>query len=1102
MNLTKDGMGDLILSDYELSCYNDKSFGADLRCITRADVCPSVLHSYGSALSACPCKCRSQSFSMTSLICKGLRGFYIETPEGARYLHPQELALLLTLSPNWRWTTSSKESLCLLGLVASPLQILWVFSQVVEQAALTDNALVPLSPEIIIEDYKRKILAEYHVRNAKDKTLHTVAVLGEDQPPICFSATTGLIGSEFLAAERINEEWGSLRRLVLANNFDIRADSTIPLNTHEVMLQHRLKRQRKNTPTYDVVIAVHWLGQCFILIEPCGSFLFQFAQQLGLEPCTLFVDHEAQPLRMDHRIWSPCVLFVIDRHSCPTLPSLRGGGLTHLPTLDGGGTSDAELAVQVQSLLEVHDLPWEFYWPPGFALWTHDVWPAVATDAIRLRWNLGGSECGARIGIYWEQGHWVAYAMCRLSDHLIVLLLDGLSTPVTWQIELFFDRVGRALGCLHVHVNKCTLIQQTSGTHCGAIAVLHLVMMIQEEAYFTEEDAIHLHNNIMVERQGHGQVPTELTLSATLPFSLVGSGPDVQQTLRTLLVSKGVDEEDSNARARMLISKLGIDLVTRILEDRNPWQALKANANRPGLNIKILTEQEKDLYIKMRSSTQHGAQVANYKSKKQRGSNGSRTPQSLDPELLTLEPKHFADEDGHTLPQINFDQVGAEQRGLALCTIEQARRFIPQKSFSTHALGLLLTEWQDEIAAAVPVLQKFRFPATYRETGEQVLVFGSLISLGDKKIQRAEIFAVAFRVPAATLELLVKNHPVGMYADPRTDDPKIPHPSLSVIWLNKNDYEGALIQYKTCSFALALVRARNRYGIQVSKANTEKAFQQLKPGLDFQDVKIEKIYEVLPIPHGTQKATMTKILQTWGWKARVLQPGRSTIHHMSWKIGSDSDPPLWTTQAFGTDVIVNLVKHVDHKTQGPRLMGTSSTMRHIQQSLAPAKKKDPWQEAGADPWATFRPTVASSSCSPADAGSKTHLDEITNLLQKDVKQAVQKELAAHTPSSADVSMDPHQLQRLQRLEDSIQNIEQQQTQMHSWFKETQQTVTAHEQGLFQLRSEMKASHDGLQGHIQQAIAGVKKELTSELCQNFEQQFTRLEALLEKRQRKD
>ena len=98
--------------------------------------------------------------------------------------------------------------------------------------------------------------------------------------------------------------------------------------------------------------------------------------------------------------------------------------------------------------------------------------------------------------------------------------------------------------------------------------------------------------------------------------------------------------------------------------------------------------------------------------------------------------------------------------------------------------------------------------------------------------------AVAFRVPAATLELLVKNHPVGMYADPRTDDPKIPHPSLSVIWLNKNDYEGALIQYKTCSFALALVRARNRYGIRVSKANTEKAFQQLKPGLDFQDVKI------------------------------------------------------------------------------------------------------------------------------------------------------------------------------------------------------------------------------------------------------------------------
>ena len=122
----------LAWTDEEKAAYANPAFGRDVRLLFSHSIAPTMLHSYGSPLAACPCGCRSQGFTIDALASKGLRGFGIlsrvlETP---RYLHPQEAGLLCTLPVQRKHLPNLKAALCLIGQIAAPLQALWVLLQV------------------------------------------------------------------------------------------------------------------------------------------------------------------------------------------------------------------------------------------------------------------------------------------------------------------------------------------------------------------------------------------------------------------------------------------------------------------------------------------------------------------------------------------------------------------------------------------------------------------------------------------------------------------------------------------------------------------------------------------------------------------------------------------------------------------------------------------------------------------------------------------------------------------------------------------------------------------------------------------------------------
>ena len=152
----------LTWTEQEMQAYHDPAFGHDPRQYDMQGSAPTVLHSLGSTFSPCPCGCRKQGLSMARLRQGGLRGQGVvsELTGQVRFAHPQELALLQGVPPRYHHVSPARDALCLIGqVVASPLQALWIFSQV--QVWL--DALVgrpALDPLRTLDAYKHMLLSQ------------------------------------------------------------------------------------------------------------------------------------------------------------------------------------------------------------------------------------------------------------------------------------------------------------------------------------------------------------------------------------------------------------------------------------------------------------------------------------------------------------------------------------------------------------------------------------------------------------------------------------------------------------------------------------------------------------------------------------------------------------------------------------------------------------------------------------------------------------------------------------------------------------------------------------------------------------------------------
>ena len=129
----------------------------------------------------------------------------------------------------------------------------------------------------------------------------------------------------------------------------------------------------------------------------------------------------------------------------------------------------------------------------------------------------------------------------------------------------------------------------------------------------------------------------------------------------------------------------------------------------------------------------------------------------------------------------------------------------------------------------------------------------------------ASLFTVFMRVPDGALHKIMLGTPQGVYVEPRGSQPREHDAHYKVVWLPGATAETAAHQCRTYDKAICLVRMKTKYGIRVKKEDEKAAWANLRPGIDFVDMCIQLIYELFPIPHGTQRLSITKLLSGRDW---------------------------------------------------------------------------------------------------------------------------------------------------------------------------------------------------------------------------------------------
>eukprot|EP00435_Cladocopium_sp_Y103_P073106 s153_g42.t1 len=690
-------------------------FPASDRVVNTAGQAPVFLHSYGNATGPCPCLCRASGFRSERLRQSGLRGVILPDQQGYRFLHPQEVSLLMGWPLDLHLGSDLRASLCLLGNLASPLQSLWIFAHlrnVLHQVWRVHDWVDPLQ---LLQKYKASQLFLRHHLWAQPETsqeipmrLHT-----SEGVDIQFLKTSQMRVRDLLRAERINLKWGQHVHLV-------DGEHEVPVNALlKTVGFHGLCTLVTTTPMDLscqiglIAICIHFSEQTGWVFLPVGSFVWEALVALDFSHTLLLMDSFGQPWRRDDRVWASVELF-------GTLPVGAGTQVSLGLTLDfiNWVLSTATDVQSASSHLQIplHVVTWHGGLEVHYSSLPEHAW-ADWTVGIHLMCTLA---CG----------HWCLLA-CELRDlDFTVDFIDGLSHAqdppfLSGLLQVLMDGWHRP--CSKVMLVRG--IHQRRSDSCGTLMLLHAGMILglvdpadadSLESHHT--NLLHLANaqGLHFGLSGHGFQPTEA---------------QVILRLSQLLVEKGVPAARAEERASLGLKKIGVTEIQQALDNANPWAYLKAIASRPHVSFQWLKADELQQKIRATASKKFAIQPS--EKRKQRGPKPKPAePLWIDPAQLQLVPQTFFAQ-GNSLQQIAFTTVGPQATGLAFASVADLAPFLQAgKVISDGPLGILTTTPVASDQMGTLQDRALRFPAMFQATQEPVLIQGSLVTLGAVPIER------------------------------------------------------------------------------------------------------------------------------------------------------------------------------------------------------------------------------------------------------------------------------------------------------------------------------------------------------------------------------
>ena len=1148
---TDDHEQDLMWTHQEKSIYFDANFGNDLRVLQPDHQAPTMLHSWANVFTACPCGCRSWPLSNHRLQQGGARGFGLVSSKTlqVRHLHPEEGALLCTVPLQYRFPEPPRAALCLLGQIAAPLQVLWIQAQFLthlHEHHWIDTCIDPIQA---VMDFKYGLIHQCAQR---------WILISMDLPRtlgVTFEGTTSTI--------RVHTP-------VTAGDVE-RAETTLIGDGYYVILTLHSCRLPSWCQLHEGV-----------------PYQLQVIKKRQAKPTSSIRQAMCRPA---------------ERH-CPLVPD-------HAPPV---GLGDTHVWAGIKMLMDFLNSshtgkPFTLYPFRAKQLLKHEPHAAVQQN-----WRHRFLSSNHDIMVIFEYAnHW--------------MLLVGHSGPrLRWELhdslplDSSIDKLHvahcvakRLSSCIGMDFEACRLVTSPRQLHshtCGSMALWNMAHQLGLQALLPHHDELVLHHFFLDQPCSAAQYTAK--------------GPKTaDDTLSQLLASKGVPHDQADQRAQQVRDRLGAGQVQQIMQGHNPWAALKAAASKPGRMFRLVTEAELKAYVDKRAQTKHGAQIPNAKGKKQ-ASQMKEGPLHLDPAQFQLDSQHFQDAEGKPVPQILFQDVAADQRGVALCHLAMAKPFLENpKSISLQGLALLIIDTPSQKVIHETGLKPMVFPALCTTMDEHTIIMGYILQLGDSAVTRkmasresapdridtqvikfqafrdqlehdwhdftqapvrniirmieamqlcrgqqcgidcakyhpgldealdavvlevwsraflndqgkriapmdSVLFTVFVRIPEAALNKILLTAPVGLYVEPRGNQPREHDDKYRVVWLPGASYQEALHQCKTYSKSICLVSLKTKYGIRVRKSDEVAAWGKLRPGVEFVDMTIHHIYELFPLPHGTQRQAIGQILQDWSWPARVLQPGRGNVHHMAWRVGSATPPPAPILTAFDSDVIITAVKDLQIQENKPQLYATAKTQKLLRdQPKASAATKatassDPWLDN--DPWGGYNKKIP-----VAPSVARSHREELQDMITDEIQIALKEAKQDVSMEEAGNGYTTETELRMVALESGLNELKQQNGQFMQWFQQTGDRLQQNEQVMQEMQSNAQNNagvlqtvssavanaekaigevHQTLNVHQQElssigtnfktAMRTMKEEITDEMMQSFDQQFSKLEALLEKR----
>ena len=330
----------------------------------------------------------------------------------------------------------------------------------------------------------------------------------------------------------------------------------------------------------------------------------------------------------------------------------------------------------------------------------------------------------------------------------------------------------------------------------------------------------------------------------------------------------------------------------------------------------------------------------------------------------------------------------------------------------------------------------------------------------------AEIFTCHVRILETVFQPLAAVSGIsGLYVEPRAADGRGHCSQHHTVWLPKATHSEAMQMKQQAKAQTFVVRVAQRYGLKTSVASAQVIHEQFRQDTPFL-AGHTTTYVVGPLPWGCTRHTLQKLIASWNWPAKAIQPaGRSADGNGILWHAQASLPPQHPVITMSHGDVLIVAK--DSQVSKPQRVAIEASS-HTQECLSAASKEHKPLET--DPWA-------------AAAAQLPHRQPpgLTPVQVQQLEDRIDRKFASCISSSDGDSLMQDALEpRVKALEDQIAKLNDAQHQQVATTQALSSKVTQVQQ---------QVEHQGAQ---------FRNHLESQLAD----QMSKIEALLNKRPRNE